>query len=122
MSIDYTQNKSDVLGALREVADLADDSGAVTLSRGLREDRIPRLEEERFHLVVLGEFNHGKTTFVNALLQNELLPVGVTPTTAVIHRIEHGETASARAVKDSGEGYEVTVSDVEKYVVYRRRS
>lgn len=117
MAIDYGQSKSDVLGALREVADLAEQSGAQTLARGLRDDRIPRLEEERFHLVILGEFNHGKTTFVNALLGNSLLPIGVTPTTAVIHHIEHGHEPSARAVNEAGEGKDVAVDQVGEYVV-----
>ncbi len=117
MAIDYVSSKSDVLGALREVADLAEDTGALSLARGLRDDRIPRLEEERFHLVVLGEFNHGKTTFVNALLGNTLLPVGVTPTTAVIHHIEHGPEPLARAVTEAGEGKEVPVAEVGEYVV-----
>lgn len=117
MAIDYVSKKSDVLGALREVADLAELSGARSLARGLRDDRIPRLEDERFHLVVLGEFNHGKTTFVNALLGNELLPVGVTPTTAVIHHIEHGPEPVARAVTEVGEGKEIPVEQVGEYVV-----
>ena len=87
---EYQEKRREVLSSLREVAVLAEDAGAATLARKLREDRIPRLEEEKFHLVVLGEFNHGKTTFVNALLGAPVLPMGVTPTTAVIHQVVHG--------------------------------
>ena len=87
---DYQEKRKEVLASLREVAVLAEDAGAATLGRKLRDDRIPRLEEEKFHLVVLGEFNHGKTTFVNALLGAPVLPMGVTPTTAVIHQVVHG--------------------------------
>ncbi len=83
---DFGEQKAKALGGLREVAGLAEQAGAITLAKKLREDRIPRLEDERFHLVVLGEFNHGKTTFVNALLGAPVLPMGVTPTTAIIHR------------------------------------
>lgn len=46
--------------------------------------------DELFLLVVVGEFNAGKSTFVNALLGEDLLPEGVTPTTTRIHRIRHG--------------------------------
>ena len=97
MTTDFQGGKRQVLSALREVAELADECGSQTLSDALRTDRIPRLEEERFHLVVLGEFNHGKTTFVNALLGESVLPVGVTPTTAVIHHIVFG-TETCRAL------------------------
>ncbi|MEM9195611.1 MAG: dynamin family protein [Myxococcota bacterium] len=117
MSVDFRQGKSNVLAALREVADLADDSGSVSLADSLRDDRIPRLEEERFHLVVLGEFNHGKTTFVNALLGESVLPMGVTPTTAVIHHIEHGEKPQALSVSEEGKVREIEMGDLKSYVV-----
>jgi small GTP-binding protein len=117
MTIDFREAKREVLSLLREAAALADDCGSATLSDVLRTDRIPRLEEERFHLVVLGEFNHGKTTFVNALLGESVLPMGVTPTTAVIHHIEHGPTAALTAVTANGEEKPVALSDLQRYVV-----
>jgi len=48
--------------------------------------------DELFLLVVVGEFNAGKTAFLNALLGRKLLPEGVTPTTAQIHLLRYGET------------------------------
>jgi small GTP-binding protein len=114
---DYPAVKSTVLATLREVAELAEDAGSKTLGERLRQDRIPRLEQERFHLVVLGEFNHGKTTFVNALLGAPVLPTGVTPTTAVIHHVVHGDTPHAKAVDEAGNSHDVKVEDVADYVV-----
>lgn len=113
---DYQAQKSDVLASLREVAILAEDTGAASLAGRLRSDRIPRLDDERFHLVVLGEFNHGKTTFVNALLGAPVLPTGVTPTTAVIHHVVHGETPHAKAVGENEE-HDVPVEQVADYEV-----
>jgi len=104
----WTEQKHEALANLRELAALATESGAGTLARNLRDDRIPRLEAERLHLVVLGEFNHGKTTLVNALLGAPVLPMGVTPTTALIHRIVYGETPSAHLLAEDGsEGEEL---------------
>ena len=113
---DYQSLKSDVLSCLREVAGLAEDTGSRSLSERLKGDRIPRLEQERFHLVVLGEFNHGKTTFVNALLGAPVLPTGVTPTTAVIHHVVHGSKPSATAVSE-GREHGVPLEQVADYVV-----
>lgn len=48
--------------------------------------------EEFFLLVVVGEFNAGKTAFLNALLGDRLLAEGVTPTTDRIHVLRHGES------------------------------
>ena len=91
--------KNEVADALRELASLAGESGAASLHERILVDRLPRLEEERAVLVVLGEFNHGKTTFVNALLGGPVLPTGITPTTAMIHEVRHGDTARAVLVR-----------------------
>ncbi|MBN1563740.1 MAG: dynamin family protein, partial [Anaerolineae bacterium] len=45
------------------------------------------LQDMFFLVVVVGEFNAGKSTFVNALIGDELLPMGITPTTDAIELI-----------------------------------
>ncbi len=50
--------------------------------------------EELFLLVVVGEFNAGKSAFINALLGQRLLPEGVTPTTSRINVIRYGSPPS----------------------------
>jgi len=94
----HRQRKDELLSALREVARLADETGMHTLTSELLRERIPKLEEERFVLVVLGEFNHGKSTFVNALLGASVLPAGITPTTATINHIVYADKPCAKAV------------------------
>lgn len=42
-----------------------------------------RLAKERFHLAVLGQFKRGKSTLLNALLGETLLPTSVVPLTAI---------------------------------------
>jgi len=53
--------------------------------------------EESFLLVVVGEFNSGKSSLLNALLGQEVLLEGVTPTTDKISILVHGETDQSRA-------------------------
>jgi small GTP-binding protein len=53
--------------------------------------------DEFFLLVVVGEFNAGKSAFINALLGARVLKEGVTPTTAQVQVIEHGETVAQQA-------------------------
>ena len=48
-------------------------------------DLLEDLQNEFYTVVILGEFKRGKSTFVNALLGEDLLPVDVTPTTATIN-------------------------------------
>jgi len=47
--------------------------------------------DELFLLVVVGEFNSGKSAFINALLGQKLLKEGVTPTTTQINVLRFGE-------------------------------
>jgi small GTP-binding protein len=43
-----------------------------------------------FLLVIVGEFNAGKSAFINALIGAEVMPEGVTPTTSVINLLRYG--------------------------------
>ncbi len=52
--------------------------------------------DEFFLLVVVGEFNSGKSALINALLGERYLAEGVTPTTAQIHILRYGDKAEPR--------------------------
>ena len=56
--------------------------------------------DELFLLVVVGEFNSGKSAFINALLGERFLEEGVTPTTAQICILHHDESASREVAED----------------------
>jgi small GTP-binding protein len=62
-----------------------------------------RLEEasaqldQLFLLVIAGEFNSGKSSFINALLGEQVLPEGVTPTTDRINLLRWGPSVSEHA-------------------------
>ena len=59
---------------------------------------VDRLENKKITIAVIGQFKRGKTTLINTMLGEELLPVGIVPITAAITRIEYsGDTASADA-------------------------
>jgi small GTP-binding protein len=60
-----------------------------------------RLDSARMRVLVTGEAKRGKSSLVNALLGREVLPVGVTPLTAV----------ATTVVQASGDGMEVRFSD-----------
>ncbi len=49
-----------------------------------------RLAEDRFNLVVVGRFNRGKTTLMNAVLGTDRLPTGIVPLTSVITTVAYG--------------------------------
>jgi ribosome biogenesis GTPase A len=57
--------------------------------------------DELFLLVVVGEFNSGKSAFINALLGQKILKEGVTPTTTQINVLRYGETPDRRVESES---------------------
>ena len=60
--------------------------------------------DELFLIVVVGEFNAGKSALVNAILGEKVLPEGVTPTTSQVTLVKWGEQKTEQIVD---EGYAV---------------
>jgi small GTP-binding protein len=85
-----------------------------------------RVAEDRFNLVVLGEFKRGKSTLINALLERELLPVGVVPLTSVVTVIGAPHSHAARGDERllirfvNGRERERPVDELEQYVTEAR--
>jgi len=57
--------------------------------------------DELFLLVVVGEFNAGKSALVNALLGEKVLPEGATPTTSRVTLVKWGEKAAEQVVDEN---------------------
>ena len=56
--------------------------------------------DELFLLVIVGEFNAGKSAFINALAGSRILEEGVTPTTAQINVLRYGDVVE-RQVREA---------------------
>jgi small GTP-binding protein len=57
--------------------------------------------DDLFLLVIVGEFNSGKSAFINALLGQKLLKEGVTPTTAQINILRFGDRTDQSLVEQN---------------------
>ena len=66
-------------------------------------------------VAVMGEFNAGKSSFVNALCGEEIAPVGVTPTTATINILRHGPMGG-RAIYHDGHVRELDAQSVAPFL------
>src|SRR5436190_21281487 len=113
----FRERKLDVTVALQDLAEVAASLGAKSLKERIERELVKKMEEDRFHLVVVGEFNHGKSTFVNALLGETVLAVGVTPTTAAIHHLKYSEKPEATVVFQSGKRDSIPFGDTKRFAV-----
>jgi small GTP-binding protein len=92
---DLLKRTRDVLGHLRDVLT---ETAVSPENRSTLIESIRQLDE-LFMLVIAGEFNAGKSAFVNALLGQKLLPEGVTPTTSQIYLLKYGEKTEQTPVE-----------------------
>ncbi|HRF95538.1 MAG TPA: dynamin family protein, partial [Aggregatilineales bacterium] len=81
---------TDVSALLAEMGDITEDD------RRRLSDVVRDLREMFFLVVIIGEFNAGKSTFVNSLLGEDVLPTGITPTTEMIELIRYNPTANLK--------------------------
>ncbi|MDH5491204.1 MAG: dynamin family protein [Myxococcales bacterium] len=90
----------DLAGVLDGVARFAEAQGLEALSsgtRGLRDEL-----DRPLLLAVLGEFNAGKSTLINAFIGAEVAPMGIVPTTATLNILRGGAERRVRVVRRDG--------------------
>jgi GTP-binding protein EngB required for normal cell division len=63
--------------------------------RGTLSMLLDRMESAAFEVGVFGRVSSGKSSLLNYILQTNVLPIGVTPVTAIPTRISHGPVAEA---------------------------
>jgi small GTP-binding protein len=89
--------RADEQELIRDERWLLNDLRAALVRFGASEDTRTTLDrsieqlDELFLLVVVGEFNSGKSAFINALVGEPIMEEGVTPTTAQVTLLKHGQ-------------------------------
>lgn len=85
---DYKQNKNQVLAVYEEYLKACADSDKKA-NDSIRE-QAERIKNEIFNLMILGEAKSGKSTFINAYLGKEVVPMDVRQCTSAIIKIRKG--------------------------------
>lgn len=101
--------------SLLQLIDIASALGAAPVADEAFE-LADRVSEGRFFVACVGQFKRGKSTFLNALLGDEVLPVGMVPVTAAITVISHGPRRGARVRFLDGSSIPITWSEVHEYI------
>lgn len=78
-----------------------------------------KLQDNRFFLAVLGQFKRGKSTFINAVLEDEILPTGVIPLTSVVTTIQYSSEVNVEVIYNTGKNEKITPHDLQEIVTER---
>ncbi len=75
-----------------------------------------KVRTNTFNLVVVGQFKRGKTSFINALLGADILPVAVVPLTSIVTIMTYGEALRIKVLYNDGRDAEIKQENLPEYV------
>lgn len=124
MVVDYKSRKNEVLASYDTVEALVAELQAYAEKIGLPDpterlqnllkdirSKAEKVKEDRFNIMIAGESKSGKSTFINAYLGVELLPMDVKQCTSAIVEIKWGEVFSIKATYADGRTEEISGDD-----------
>lgn len=85
---------------LARLAQIAGQLGEISTAADARQ-LITRISEGRFFVACIGQFKRGKSTLLDALIEEPILPTGVVPVTTVPTVLRYGEQRQARVLTDN---------------------
>ncbi|HEU4384411.1 MAG TPA: dynamin family protein [Anaeromyxobacteraceae bacterium] len=100
---------------LRALERLAGELGAEPIAAQAR-DLSARLEEGRYYVACVGQFKRGKSSLINALVGESLLPCGVVPVTSALTILRYGPERGARVRFADGHEQPIAPGEVGAYV------
>lgn len=106
---------SDIRVLLENIADACDRFQMISLSRQLEVAQTLLSENPLIDVAVLGQFKAGKSSFLNSLLGQSVLPVGAIPVTTAITRLQYGNKERAIVRHFDGRIKEVPLTDIVEF-------
>lgn len=79
-------------------------------------DTIDKVANEHFEVAIVGEFKRGKSTLINAMLGEEVLPADVLPATATLNRVTYSDEPYVEVEYKDGNHERVAIDQLENYV------
>ncbi len=101
---------------LKEIQLVCDDFGLDTVKKTLQSVINFTEQNQYLDIAVLGQFKAGKSSFLNGLINKNLLPVGSIPVTSVITRMSYGPEEKATVALMDGTSKEISINAIQDYV------
>ena len=97
------------------LARIASDSGAELVARDAHA-LAARIRDGLFYVACVGQMKRGKSTLLNALIQDPVLPTGIVPVTTVLTILRHGAECAARVRFADGACHDVDRVKLGEYI------
>ena len=112
---EYKQVREDLLAVIDRMNERAIAREEEKIQENLKHLK-QKVIENAFYLVVLGQFKRGKSTFINSLLGEKLLPTSVVPLTSIITLLKYGESEKISVVFENGNRTVISRDELVDYV------
>jgi hypothetical protein len=112
--IDYSQIRDNLLTTVERLSGAVHEETVKSLCAVKT-----KLEEEAFNLVILGQFKRGKSTFINALLGESILPTAIIPLTSVVTILRYGPELKVVVEFLNDRREEVSLAQLPAYITER---
>jgi len=106
---------SDIRNLLETIAYTCDRFQMISLTRQLEATRSLLEENPPIDVAVMGQFKAGKSSFLNSLLDQNVLPVGAIPVTTAITRLQYGNRERVMVRHFNGRTTEVSLTDIAEF-------
>ncbi|MGN0595626.1 MAG: dynamin family protein, partial [Hominimerdicola sp.] len=111
----YKETVGNLTASLDELLKMSEEISLVNTAKSIRET-LEKTRDEHFEVAIVGEFKRGKSTLINALLGQEVLPADVLPATATLNRVTYSEEPYVQVDYKNGESERVDIEKLEDYV------
>ncbi|MGB6297369.1 MAG: dynamin family protein [Rivularia sp. (in: cyanobacteria)] len=115
----YEEQKQKVLNLIKYIIKLANSLKRTEIANALEEAQ-KHLDKEQLSIVACGEFKQGKSTFLNAILnETDIFPVDIDIATNVVSTISYSEEEKITVIRGEigkGEAKQISRAEIPKYV------
>lgn len=111
----YTRRRNFIIYNLEEVSSIALTFKNEIVSNSCNKS-IKELLDNKFNVVVVGEFSRGKSMFINALMGKKILPSSTKPTTAILNRISYNQEVAFKIQYRDGGNETITEENFKEIV------
>ena len=101
---------------IEDIQSVSDEFGIYSLNKTLKSIRNFANQNQYLDIAVLGQFKAGKSSFLNSLIGQPLLPIGNIPVTSVITRTKFGPKERATVTFEDGTSQQIQITEINHYV------